>query len=102
MRRVQRRKRIRLIMIELGSMDVFEYIQDDLNSEPRHNCESLAKAINDVSRELEFDSFRIMQLLLENKPIDALHTHSYGFHTSNGREIINAIQNKYYEYESNN
>jgi replication initiation and membrane attachment protein DnaB len=87
-------------MIELGSMDVFEYIQDNLNSEPRHNCESLAKAINDISRELEFDSFRIMQLLLENKPIDALHTHSYGFHTSNGREIINAIQNKYYEYES--
>jgi len=89
-------------MIELGSMDISGYIQDDLNSEPRHNCESLAKAINDVSRELEFDSFRIMQLLLENKPIDALHTHSYGFHTSNGREIINAIQNKYYEYESTN
>jgi len=89
-------------MIELGSMDISEYIQDDLSSEPRHNCESLAKAINDVSRELEFDSFRIMQLLLENKPIDALHTHSYGFHTANGREIINAIQNKYYEYESTN
>ena len=89
-------------MIELGSMDIFEYIQDDLNSEPKHNCESLAKAINDVSRELEFDSFRIMQLLLENKPIDALHTHSYGFHTANGREIINEIQNKYYEYESTN
>jgi len=89
-------------MIELGSMDVFEYIQDDLNSEPSHNCESLAKAIIDISRELEFDSFRIMQLLLENKPIDALHTHSYGFHTVNGREIINAIQDKYYEYESTN
>ena len=74
-------------MIELGSMDISEYIQDDLNSEPRHNCESLAKAINDISRELEFDSFRIMQLL---------------FHTANGREIINAIQNKYYEYESTN
>ena len=87
-------------MIELGSMDVFEYIQDDLNSEPRHNCESLAKAINDISRELEFDSFRIMQLWLEDKPIDALHTHSYGFHTANGREIINRLTNKYYEYES--
>ena len=87
-------------MIELGSMDVFEYIQDDLNSEPRHNCESLAKAINDISRELEFDSFRIMQLWLENKPIDELHTHSYGFHTANGRKIINDIQEQYYEYES--
>tara|TARA_R100000278_G_C5405930_1_gene141304 strand:- start:225 stop:494 length:270 start_codon:yes stop_codon:yes gene_type:complete len=89
-------------MIELGSMDVFEYIQDDLNSEPKHNCESLAKAINDISRELEFDSFRIMQLWLEDKPIDALHTHSYGFHTANGREIINRLTNKYYEYESSN
>lgn len=88
-------------MIELGSMDVFEYIQDDLNSEPKHNCESLAKAINDISRELEFDSFRIMQLWLEDKPIDALHTHSYGFHTANGREIINRLTNKYYEHESN-
>ena len=89
-------------MIELGSMDVFEYIQDDLNSKPRHNCESLAKAINDISRELEFDSFRIMQLWLEDKPIEALHTHSYGFHTANGREIINRLTNKYYEYESSN
>lgn len=89
-------------MIELGSMDVFEYIQDDLNSEPRHNCESLAKAINDVSREIEFDSFRIMQLFLENKPIDALHTHSYGFQTVNGREIINRLIDKYHEYESSN
>lgn len=89
-------------MKALGSMDVFEYIQDNLNSEPRHNCESLAKAINDVSNELEFDSYRIMQLLLENKPIDALHTHIYGFHTVNGREIINTLIDKYYEYESNN
>ena len=78
------------------------YIKTELSSNPRHNCKSLSKAINDVSNELEFDSFRIMQLLLENKPIDALYTHSYGFHTANGREIINTIQNKYYEYESTN
>jgi len=38
-----------------------------------------------------------MQLLLENKPIDALHTHSYGFHTANGRSLIEGIQNTYYE-----
>ena len=79
-------------------MDIFEYIQDDLNSEPKHNCESLAKAINDVSRELEFDSFRIMQLLLENKPIDALHTHSYGFHTADGRNLIDTMSEYYYKY----
>lgn len=79
-----------------------KYIKEELDSEPKHDCEALSEAINDVAYEIEFDSFRIMQLLLENKPIDALHTHSYGFHTANGREIINAIQNKYYEYESTN
>ena len=76
------------------------YIIEELGSEPRHDVYALADAINDIADEVEFDSFRIMQLLLENKPIDALHTHSYGFHTANGIEIINGIQSKYYEYES--
>ena len=78
------------------------YIINELGSEPRHDVYALANAINDIAEEIDFDSFRLMQLLLENKPIDALHTHSYGFHTANGREIINGIQNKYYEYESAN
>tara|TARA_R100000700_G_C3116005_1_gene106982 strand:+ start:314 stop:574 length:261 start_codon:yes stop_codon:yes gene_type:complete len=78
------------------------YIINELGSEPRHDVYALANAINDIADEIEFDSFQIMQLLLENKPIDALHTHSYGFHTANGREIINGIQSKYYEYESTN
>ncbi len=77
-----------------------DYIINELDSEPRHNCEALANAINDIADEVEFDSFRLMQLLLENKPIDMLYTHSYGFHTSVGRNLIESIQNKYYEYES--
>ena len=74
-----------------------KYIREELNSEPRHNCIALAEAINHVSNEVEYDPFALMQLLLENKPIDALHTHSYGFHTRNGRSIIEAMQNTYYE-----
>jgi len=73
------------------------YIINELDSEPRHNCMALAEAINHIADEVEFDSFRLMQLLLENKPIDALHTHSYGFHTANGRELIEGMQNAYYE-----
>ena len=38
-----------------------------------------------------------MRLLLENKPIDALHTHSYGFHTANGRSLIDGMINTYHE-----
>ena len=59
-------------------------------------------AINDIAEEVDYDSYALMQLLIENRPIDGLHTHSYGFHTANGRELINGIQNKYYEYENGN
>jgi len=79
-----------------------KYIRNELDSEPKHDCEALSKAINEVADEVEFDSFRIMQLLLENKPIGELHTHSYSFQTANGREIINTLIDKYHEYESTN
>jgi len=79
---------------------VENYITTQLECKPRHDCEALAEAINDIAYEIEYDSFALMRLLLENKPIDALHTHSYGFHTANGRELINEMQNKYYEYKS--
>jgi len=78
------------------------YILDELGSEPRHDVYALADAINDVAEEVEYDSFDLMRLLLENVAIDGLHTHSYGFHTANGRHLINEMQYKYYEYKSNN
>jgi hypothetical protein len=77
---------------------VEKYIREDLDSQPKHDCHDLAAAINDVSYEVDYDSYEIMQLLLENRPINGLHTHSYGFHTANGRSIIEGIQSKYYEY----
>ena len=76
------------------------YILEELGSEPRHDVYALADAINDVAEEVEYDSFDLMRLLLENVAIDGLHTHSYGFHTANGRHLINEIQYKYYEYKS--
>jgi hypothetical protein len=74
------------------------YITNELGSKPRHDCEALAGAINEIAEEVDFDSYRLMQLLLENRPIDALHTHSCGFHTSSGRSLIEGMQSKYYEY----
>ena len=79
---------------------VKKYIREDLGKEPRHDCKALANAITEMSQQLVYDECELMWLLLENKPIDALHTHSYGFHTANGRHIIETIKEKYYEYES--
>ena len=75
-----------------------KYIRNELGSKPRHDCQALAEAINEIAEEVNFDSYRLMQLLLENRPISALCTHSYGFHTANGRSLIEGMQNKYYKY----
>ena len=76
------------------------YIKYTLQMEPRHDVYALADAITDMAEELDHDQCELMYLLLENRPIDTLHTHSYGFHTANGRHIIETIKEKYYEYES--
>ena len=77
---------------------VEKYIREDLNSEPIHDCEALANAITEMSQQLVHDECELMWLLLENRPINSLMTHSYGFHTANGRGIINSLKGKYYEY----
>ena len=79
---------------------VEKYIREDLECEPIHDCEALANAITEMSQQLVHDECELMWLLLENRPINSLMTHSYGFHTSNGREIIETIKEKYYEYEN--
>ena len=84
----------------MTALQVEKYIRKDLGMTPRHDCHALAQAITDISLDMDYDECELMYLLLENRPIDALHTHSYGFHTANGRQIINNLQHKYYEYES--
>ena len=81
---------------------VKRYIKEDIGMEPRHDCKALASAITDMAIELEHDECELMYLLLENMPINSLMTHSYGFHTANGRHIIETIKEKYYDYEQYN
>ena len=79
---------------------VEKYIMRDLGFTPRHDCKALAAAITDMAEELEYDECELMWLLLENRPINSLMTHSYGFHTANGRYIIETLKEKYYEYKN--
>ena len=76
------------------------YIRTDLDSTPRHNCAALASAINEVAKEVKHDGYALMELLLCNTPIPELHTHSYGFHTANGRGLIESMQDAYNTYTS--
>ena len=76
------------------------YIKYTLQKTPRHDVYALADAVTDMAEELDYDESELLYLLLENRPIVDLHTHSYGFHTANGRHIIETLKQKYYEYEA--
>ena len=88
--------------------EIYDYLMDNYG-ECRHDEDAMAAAINDMTMELEerrdgkyTTEWELFKLLVENKPINNLMTHSYGFHTATGREIINNIKDKYYGYESVN
>tara|TARA_R110001599_G_scaffold243211_1_gene442972 strand:- start:1694 stop:1957 length:264 start_codon:yes stop_codon:yes gene_type:complete len=82
--------------------EIYDYLIDNYG-ECRHNEEAMAAAINDMVVDLDYDNeWDLFLLLVENKPVNSLMTHSYGFHTATGREIINNIKDKYYGYESVN
>ena len=79
---------------------VRKYIENELGCDPVHEVDALANAITEMAQQLVHDECELMYLLLENRPINSLMTHSYGFHTANGRYIIETIKEKYYEYEN--
>ena len=67
--------------------------------ELRHCPDCIALACNDMAEEFNYSATDLMKLLFFNDPIPALHTHNYGFHTATGRDIIETLKMKYYEYE---
>ncbi len=78
------------------------YLKDKYG-ECRHDAYAMAEAINQTREDMDYeDEWDLFHLLVENKPINSLMTHSYGFHTANGRGIIERIKSYYYEYKSNN
>jgi hypothetical protein len=83
----------------MRATQVKDYIVNTLEQEPRHNCSALAKAITRASKKFNQNQFDMMYLLLENSPIDS-YTHSYGFHTAYGRELIETMQDYYYKFNN--
>ena len=88
--------------MKLTSKDVRKYMLWRTDEELVHCPDCIAAACNDAAIEFSHNAKDLMKLLFFNDPIPSLHTHSYGFHTATGRNIIQTLQMKYYEYESTN
>ena len=86
--------------MKLTSKQVEKYMLWRTEEELRHCPDCIALACNDMAEEFNYSAKDLMKLLFFNDPIPALHTHNYGFHTATGRDIIETLKMKYYEYES--
>lgn len=62
----------------------------------KHCPHKMSKAIKQTSKIFDIDRKKLFHLIVENEPIKECYTHSYGFHTQTGRNIINTFQNYYY------
>ena len=92
--------------MKLTKKKVESYITERSGEELRHCPDAVANACNEMIRKFnnefngELDAKDLMKLLFFNDPIPGLHTHSYGFNTATGRNIIETLKYKYYEYEN--
>ncbi len=92
--------------MKLTNNEVKKYMMWRTDEEFIHCPDAIAAACNDMYEEYKHNEFLkitakdFMKLLFFNDPIAGMNTHSYGFHTANGRHLINTLQNKYYEYKS--
>lgn len=87
-------------MTRLTTKKVEDYFAWRAGEELRHCPDCIAAACNDSSMIFNYDAKELMKLVFFNDPIPSLHTHSYGFHTASGRNIIQTIQEYYHEYKN--
>ena len=85
-------------MKKLTTEKLISYMKERSNQELRHEPAKLADACNSAAWRFQHNSgLDMLKLICFNEPIPSLHTHSYSFHTASGRNIINTIQEYYYE-----
>ena len=93
--------------MKLTSKKVEEYFAWRTDEELEHCPDCIAKVCNETAIKFnnefneELNPMSLLRLLFFNDPIPSLHTHSYGFNTATGRNIIDTLKYKYYyEYKS--
>ena len=85
-------------MKKLTTEKLISYMKDRSNQKLRHEPVKLANACNKTAWRFQHNSgLDMLKLICFNDAIHDLHTHSYSFQTATGRNIINTIQEYYYE-----
>ena len=84
-------------MNNITADEIENYIVENYGT-MKHDKYAFANAINEVSYDTDtVKPWDIFLLIIENKPIKDLHTHSYGFQTRSGRDIIERFKSYYHQ-----
>ena len=66
----------------------------------QHDIKKLVKASRETAKKYNCSPLEIFFFMIENRQIKGIYTHSYGFNTSEGREIKETFKNNYHEQRS--
>ena len=77
---------------------ILKYAKDE-DLDLKHSVDALSyAAIKTANLFSDIEPMRVIKFMLCNEPIGGF-THSYGFHTRDGRAMREFFGTKYYEYE---
>ena len=78
--------------------EIINYVENE-GWELRHNVDALAFAAEKTANLFsDVEPMRVIKFMLGDEPIRGF-THSYGFHTRDGRAMREFFRTKYEEYE---
>ena len=88
----------------MTSKEVEKYIKEELGCEPRHDVDAIADAADELAYLYSNSTTaeQIVRFMLANEEIPSLATHSYGFHSRNGRRVREMFTEYYNSYVRNN
>ena len=81
-------------MKKLTVKSVNKFFEDN-GFNQKHEPKGLAEASNVVAKHYEIEPIDVLRLVTTEEPIASLNTHSYGFHTAIGRDIIKMFKSNY-------
>lgn len=83
-------------MQKLTSKGIESYLRTNYG-ECRHNPKAIAVACRKVASKIKCSPKDVFHFMVEDTPIPGMYTHSYGFHTRTGREIVHEFESFYYQ-----
>lgn len=78
----------------MKAQEIQDYIESQYG-QMNHDSDAMEVALQVTADEFKVDTKELFYLVIENEPMSG--THSYGFHTAYGRDLINTFQNQYFK-----